>query len=53
MACFSRQVSRKRMVERIGAELLERSYRSGRHEAVDQHWNARVPRGERGSEDCG
>src|SRR5437870_2241546 len=41
------------MVERIGAELLERRHGSSRHEAVDQRGNMRVPRSKRSTEDGG
>ena len=53
MPRFGRHVPGKDMVERIGAELLERHHGSSRREAVDQHGNMRVPRGKRSTEDGG
>ena len=42
-----------RMIERVGAELRQRRGRGGADEAVEQHRNAAVARGERGAEDGG
>ena len=51
VAGLCRHVPGKRMVERVGAEFLERGDGSGRDETVDQNRDARAPRGEAGAED--
>ena len=54
MTGFGRDVTRKRVVERIGAQLGERRNRGRADEAVEQHRNApMLARRERGAEDGG
>jgi len=51
MTCFSRDVTRKRMTERVGAQSGERCNRGGTDETVEQKGNAMMARRQRRAQD--